>query len=57
MRIAVFCGSASGHGPVYGDAAKQFGQMLARQGIGLFNGGGRGYCAIDVSSDWKMKIF
>lgn len=40
MRIAVFCGSASGHDPVYQRAAKQLGQTLAGQGIGLVYGGG-----------------
>ncbi|GBQ27734.1 TIGR00730 family Rossman fold protein [Gluconacetobacter sacchari] len=41
MKLAVFCGSASGDRPAYRDAAHAFGQLAARRGIGLVYGGGR----------------
>ncbi|WP_029606269.1 LOG family protein [Kozakia baliensis] len=40
MKVAVFCGSATGNDPMYQNAAEQLGQTLARQGIGLVYGGG-----------------
>lgn len=40
MRICVFLGSSPGRAPVYGEAAAQFGTLLARRGIGLVYGGG-----------------
>ncbi len=36
----VFCGSAAGADPAYGDAAAALGQKLAEAGIGLVYGGG-----------------
>ncbi len=38
-RICVFCGSSSGRGPEYLDAATELGTLLARRGIGLVYGG------------------
>ncbi len=40
-RICVFCGSSRGKRPVYRDAARAFGGLLAQQKIGLVYGGGR----------------
>ena len=40
-RICVFCGSSSGKRPVYRDAARAIGGLLAQQKIGLVYGGGR----------------
>jgi len=39
MRICVFCGSSVGKKPDYLEAARNFGQLLARRGIGLVYGG------------------
>ncbi|MDO5058148.1 MAG: TIGR00730 family Rossman fold protein [Lautropia sp.] len=39
MRVCVFCGSASGHLPVYSEMAAQLGQALADAAIGLVYGG------------------
>jgi uncharacterized protein (TIGR00730 family) len=39
VRICVFCGSSTGRGSVYVDAAKQFGRTLTERGIGLVYGG------------------
>lgn len=39
-RICVFCGSNAGADPAYAEAARSFGAMLAREGIGLVYGGG-----------------
>lgn len=40
MRICVFLGSSTGISPRYGEAARDFGALLARRGIGLVYGGG-----------------
>ena len=40
MRICVFLGSSTGTSPLYAEAARRFGQLLARRGIGLVYGGG-----------------
>src|ERR1700752_2183544 len=40
-RVCVFCGSNPGDRPLYADAAKELGVLLARSGIGLVYGGGR----------------
>jgi uncharacterized protein (TIGR00730 family) len=40
-RICVFCGSSTGCRPIYADAARVLGQLLAQRGIGLVYGGGR----------------
>jgi hypothetical protein len=40
-RIAVYCGSSTGHDPAYSRAAAGLGETLARRGIGLVFGGGR----------------
>jgi len=37
----VFCGASSGASPVYAETARDFGERLARNGIGLVTGGGR----------------
>ncbi|MEY4513371.1 MAG: hypothetical protein RLZZ450_5493 [Pseudomonadota bacterium] len=39
MRICVFCGSSAGRLPAYRAAAIAFGELLAREGIGLVYGG------------------
>lgn len=39
-RICVFCGSRAGTRPVYAEAARALGCLLAREGIGLVYGGG-----------------
>jgi len=39
-RICVFCGSREGTRPVYTEAARSMGRLLAREGIGLVYGGG-----------------
>ncbi|WP_028305115.1 TIGR00730 family Rossman fold protein [Oceanospirillum maris] len=41
MRIAVYCGSASGNKPEYLEAAVQLGRYFAAQGIDLVYGGGK----------------
>ncbi len=40
-RVCVFCGSSSGTRPVYAEAARSMGRLLAERGIGLVYGGGR----------------
>ena len=39
-RICVFCGSSTGHAPVYREAAEELGLLLAERGIELVYGGG-----------------
>ncbi len=39
-RICVYCGSSSGNEPAYAAAARQFGEILARNGIRLIYGCG-----------------
>jgi uncharacterized protein (TIGR00730 family) len=39
-RVCVFCGSSLGASPAYAEAARHFGQLLARRGLGLVYGGG-----------------
>jgi hypothetical protein len=39
-RLCVFCGSATGINPRYGDDARRLGQLLVRHGWGLVFGGG-----------------
>jgi uncharacterized protein (TIGR00730 family) len=39
-RICVFCGSNTGSGSAYIDAARSLGQLFAREGIALVYGGG-----------------
>jgi uncharacterized protein (TIGR00730 family) len=40
-RICVFCGSSPGSRPVYAEAARATGRLLAERGIGLVYGGGK----------------
>jgi hypothetical protein len=40
-RIAVYCGSASGSNPAFGDMAVTLGNAMAERGIDLVYGGGR----------------
>jgi uncharacterized protein (TIGR00730 family) len=40
-RICVFCGSSDGVSPAFREAARLFGALLAREGLGLVYGGGR----------------
>ena len=39
-NICVYCGSGSGHDPAYVEAAREFGRILAKSGVGLVYGGG-----------------
>jgi uncharacterized protein (TIGR00730 family) len=39
MRLAVFCGSGLGNNPVYRDAARETGRLMALKNIGLVYGG------------------
>jgi uncharacterized protein (TIGR00730 family) len=41
MRVCVFCGSSTGTGPGYRDAADHVGRRLAERGMGLVYGGAR----------------
>ena len=38
--VCVFCGSGSGTDPAFAEAARQFGELLAENGVGLVYGGG-----------------
>lgn len=40
QRVCIFCGSAVGARPVYAEAARQMGALLAQRGLGLVYGGG-----------------
>jgi uncharacterized protein (TIGR00730 family) len=40
-RICVFCGSATGHDPVFAAAARDLGRSLAERGLEVVYGGGR----------------
>jgi hypothetical protein len=40
-RVCVFCGSSAGTRPVYAEAARAMGRLLAERGIGLVYGGGK----------------
>jgi uncharacterized protein (TIGR00730 family) len=40
QRICVYCGSSPGTSPAFVQAARAFGEILARNGIGLVYGGG-----------------
>ncbi len=39
-KITVFCGSSSGKGPKYLEAARALGQQLVKENVGLVYGGG-----------------
>jgi uncharacterized protein (TIGR00730 family) len=39
-QVCVFCGSRMGTGPVYREAARALGQLMASSGLGLVFGGG-----------------
>jgi uncharacterized protein (TIGR00730 family) len=39
-NICVYCGSGTGHKPAYVEAAREFGRILVKDGIGLVYGGG-----------------
>jgi uncharacterized protein (TIGR00730 family) len=39
-RLCVFCGSSAGGRPEYADAAREFGALMVRRGLGLVYGGG-----------------
>jgi len=41
MNICVFCGSASGTNPIYAEAARALGVLMAREGHTLVYGGGK----------------
>ncbi len=69
MNVCVFCGSSTGNDPIYADAARRTGQLLARSGHTLIYGGGnvglmgiladsvleRGGKVIGVIPDFLMK--
>ena len=38
QRLAVYCGSRSGHAPEHGQAATALGRAMARRGVGLVYG-------------------
>lgn len=40
QRVCVYCGSNTGHDPVFADAAAAVGGLLAERGIGVVYGGG-----------------
>lgn len=40
QRVCVFCGSSAGDAPVYLEAARAMGRLLAERGIGVVYGGG-----------------
>lgn len=40
-RVCVFCGSSPGKRPVYAEAAREVGRLLAERGVSLVTGGGR----------------
>jgi predicted Rossmann-fold nucleotide-binding protein len=40
-RVGVFCGSSDGASPAYREAGREFGRLLAREGLGVVYGGGR----------------
>ncbi|HEU5290595.1 MAG TPA: TIGR00730 family Rossman fold protein [Cyclobacteriaceae bacterium] len=40
MNICIFCGSSTGHNPVYADSAREIGKLLASQHHTLVYGGG-----------------
>ena len=39
-NICVYCGSGSGQNPAYVEAAREFGRILVKNGVGLVYGGG-----------------
>lgn len=39
--VCVFCGARDGHDSIYREAARAFGETLARRGFGLVYGGGK----------------
>ena len=39
-RVCVYCGSGTGRNPAYSEAARNFGEALAKAGVGLVYGGG-----------------
>jgi uncharacterized protein (TIGR00730 family) len=41
VRVCVYCGSSAGNEPRFAQAARGFGEALARRGIGVVYGGGR----------------
>jgi uncharacterized protein (TIGR00730 family) len=50
-NICVYCGSAAGTDPLYDDAARKLGRILAEAGIGLvYGGGGKGLMGIIANS-------
>jgi len=40
VRVCVFCGASPGNDPIYVEAARGLGELLARRGLGLVFGGG-----------------
>ncbi len=41
MIVGIYCGSSSGHDPMFGEAAERLGKHLANDGYGIVYGGGR----------------
>ncbi len=40
QNVCVFCGASKGYDEIYMDIAKEFGELLAHNGMGLVYGGG-----------------
>ncbi len=40
QRVCIFCGSSTGGDPIYANAARHLGALLAERGLGLVYGGG-----------------
>ncbi len=53
-RIAVFCGAATGHDPIYAQAAAEVGRAIAQRGMGLVYGGGH-VGLMGIVADAAMK--
>lgn len=51
-RICVYCGSSPGTDPAYTEAAHRFGEILAKNGIGLVYGGG----AVGIMGALAMSV-
>ena len=51
-RICVYCGSSPGTDPAYVEAARAFGKILAKAGIGLVYGGG----AVGIMGALAMSV-
>lgn len=60
MKLAVFCGSSSGHDPLYTQTTRELGLFMAAQGVDLVYGGGRTGlmgCIADAVLDGGGKVY